>query len=168
MSIAINVKKGIRPDGNEKVLSYAEEKSMSDRIRDFESELSGKEVQQGLSYQPKDVQAVEKWLNHYKKMKSTMGAQRFEGKERADAEMELKRIEQQIARKWNGRIPSYQELWITHRAGAQYLDLVQTWVRLNKDREYGAFISRWKYLRRRREPEDPNADNVLHLFDRRS
>lgn len=160
------VKQGIRPS-NEKVLSYAEEQAADKRIKDLETELMGKEVQQGLSFQPKDIQTIEKWLAHYKKMKANMGATKFEGKDRTQAEIEMRRIIQAIEKKWNGHIPSYQELWINQRAGIQYLQLVQNWIRLNVDREYGELVKRWKYLRRRMEPDDPNADNVLHLFDRR-
>lgn len=163
----IVVKKGVRP-GEGKVLSYAEEKAMNDRIKDLENEFMGKEIQQGLSFQPRDIQTVEKWLNHYKQMKSSMGAQRYEGKERLQAEIELRRIDQAVTQKWGGRIPSYQELWVTPKSGGiQYLNLVQMWVKLNADREYSELIRRWRYLRRRMEPSDPNADNILHLFDRR-
>jgi hypothetical protein len=162
----LNIKRGVRP-GEGKVLSYAEEKAADQRIKDFENELMGKEVAQGLSFTPDKIQAVEKWLAHYKKMKSQMGAHRYEGKERGEAEVEIRRIEQRIAVKWGGRIPSYQELWITQKQGIQYLNLVQQWVKHNADREYNELIRRWKYLRRRMEPEDPHADNVLHLFDRR-
>lgn len=162
----ILVKKGLRPE-KEPVWSYAEEKAAELRIKDFENEVMGKEVQQGLSFQPKDINAVEKWLAHYKKMKASLGARRYDGKDRVQAEVELRRIEQRIAQKWGGKIPSYQELWINQRAGIDYLKLVQTWVRLNADREYGELIRRWKTLRRGMEPEDPSADNVLHLFDKR-
>ena len=159
-------KKGLRPS-EEKVLSYAEEKAAEQRIKDLENELSGGEVGQGLSFQPKNIQTVEKWLNHYKKMKAGMGAHKYTGKDREQAEIEIRKIEQALAQKWGGRIPSYSELWINQKQGIQYLNLVQQWVKHNADRQYNELIRRWKYLRRRMEPDDPHADNVLHLFDRK-
>lgn len=160
------VKKGVRPSEG-KVLSFAEEKAADDRIKELESQLMGKEVQQGLSFEPRDVKTIENWLAHYKKMKANQGAQKFEGTERVSAEMELRRIEDAIRVCWGGRIPNYSELWINQRAGIDYLNLVQKWVKLNANREFHELIRRWKYIRRRMEPEDPNADNILHLYDRK-
>jgi hypothetical protein len=159
----ISVKKGIRPAQTD-TLSFAEEKAAEQRIRDLEAELSRTEVQQGLSYEPKDIQGIEKRLAHYKALKTGKGAKRFEGQERVQAEVEIRRIEQALARKWGGRVPTYQEYWQNQRAGISYLKLVNKIVELNRDREYAELVRRWKVLRRGMEPDDPVADNVLHLF----
>lgn len=160
------VKKGFRPE-NSRVMSYAEERAAEERIKDLEAEMMGKEVRQGLTYQPKDIQTVEKWLAHYKQLKASRGAVRLEGKERVQAEVELRRIEDRIRVIWGGKIPSFQEIWITPRAGIDYLNLVNKFVELGKNREFHELVRRWKSIRRQMEPSDPNADNILHLYDRK-
>jgi hypothetical protein len=158
------VKSGIRPD-KERVLSVQEERFASNKIQELEKVMEGKETQQGLSFEPRDIQSVEKWLTHYKALKARGGATRFEGKERAQAEMELRRLVDAIAKKWGGKIPSWEEYNITPRnGGIRYHQLRDRIVKINKDREYAELIRRWKYVRRRMEPDDESADSVLHLF----
>ena len=163
MSLSFSTATKVRPDQG-KVLSYAEERALDEKIKQLESEADGKEIQQGLSYTPKDSGLIKKHLEQLKQIKASGSAQKFQGNERREAEVEIRRIEQMIAKKWGGRIPTLREYWVTPKAGIDYLRLVDRIVKLNKDREYAEMIRRWKYLRRRMDPEDVLADNVLNLF----
>ena len=163
MSLSLNVGSKIRPD-REKILSFAEERAVNEKIKQLKSELGGTEVQQGLSFTPKDPGLLKKHLERLEQIKSAGSAQRFEGTERREAEVEIRRIEQMIAKKWGGRVPTFDEYWVKPTAGIRFLKMKETIVRLNKDREYAELIRRWKALKRRMEPEDELSDNVLNLF----
>jgi hypothetical protein len=163
MSLSLNVGSKIRPD-REKVLSFAEERAVKEKIKTLEAELGGTEVQQGLSYTPRDPAILKKHLERLKQIESSGSAQRYEGNERREAEVEIRRIEQMIAKKWGGRIPTFDEYWVKPTAGIRFLKMRDTIVRLNKDREYAELIRRWKSLKRRMEPDDELSDNVLNLF----
>lgn len=148
-----------------KVLSHAEDKFLAEKEKQIEADLSRREIQQGVTFEPKDPQILEKRLAEVKKLRQNANMQRLEGSERVRAESELKKIEDIFAKKWGGRIPTHSEYWMRPKEGGiQYLNLVDRISRLNKDREYQELIKRWKFLRRGLEPDDKHIDNTMNLF----
>lgn len=163
--MALTLRKGSSLPKSHRVLSYAEEQFIDAKQKDIERDLRKGELQQGVNFEPKDLKSLEKRLNDLKQIKSRYGAVRLTGKEREQAEKELKLLEARIAAKWGGRIPSYTEYWQRPKEGGiHYLNLVDKIADLNRDAEYCELIRRWKYLRRRMEPENKRIDSVLHLF----
>lgn len=154
---------GIRP---RRVMSFGEEQYLDDKIKYLEAQKGRKEIQQGVSHDPKDIKGLDKRLDELKTIKNRYGAVRLEGKERMQAELEIKRLEDLMAKKWGpGGFPSYAQYWMRPKEGGiQYLNLVDKIYRLNADREYAEYMRRWKYLRRCLEPDDRNIDSTLHLF----
>jgi len=157
----------VRPSGHRpsRSLSYGEEKYLNEQINYLEDQKSRKEVQQGVNYDPRDMHLVNKKLAELKTVRGQHATVRLEGKERVQAELELKQIEDAIAKKWGGKLPTYAEYWMNQKQGGiHYLNLVNKIYKLNKDLEYAALISRWKSIRRGLEPEDKDISNTLHLF----
>lgn len=164
--MALTLRKGAAPFRPAKrVLSYAEERFLDEKKTQLEAALNNKELQQGVNFEHRDKPLLEKRLAELKQIKNRFGAVRVEGRERAQSELEIKRIEQAIPRKWGGRIPSYAEYWMRPKEGGiRYLNLVDKIASLNSDPEYTELVKRWKYLRRRMEPEDKRISSTLHLF----
>lgn len=164
--MALTLRKGAAPFRPAKrVLSVQEEDFLDAKRKDLEHALNNKEMQQGVNFEHRDRPLLEKRLAELKAIKDRYGAVRLEGRERVQAEVEIKRLEQAIARKWGGRVPSYSEYWMRPKdGGIRYLNLVDKIADLNRDPEYAEYIKRWKYLRRRMEPKDRRIDSTLHLF----
>lgn len=164
--MALTLRKGAAPFRSAKrVLSWKEEDFLNQRAKDLEHSLHSKELQQGVNFEHRDKALLEKKLSELKSIKNRYGATRLDGQDRVKAEMELKRLETAIAQKWGGRVPTYQEYWVTPKLGGiRYMTLVNKIAKLNADPEYSAYVQRWKYVRRRMEPEDRLIDSTLHLF----
>lgn len=163
--MALTLRKGTSVERTRRVLSFAEEQFLDAKKKDIERDIQRGEVQQGVNFEPKDIKNLQKRLDDLKTIKNRYGAVRLAGKEREQAEKEIKLIEARIAVKWGGRIPSYTEYWQKPKdGGIHYLNLVDKIAELNSDREYSELVKRWKYLRRRLEPENKRIDSVLNLF----
>jgi hypothetical protein len=161
----LTLRKGNEVSSNRRVMSYSEEQFLKEKEKQIEKELKRGELQQGVNYEPKHVEILEKRLKELKANLNRYGAQRFSGQERVQAEKELKLIEERIRQMWGGNIPSYVEYWMRPKEGGiHYMNLVDKIVELEQSREYGELVRRWKYLRRRLEPENRRIDSILHLF----
>ena len=147
-----------------RVLSYAEEDALKSKVRVLEDNLKGKELQQGVKIEPRDIKAQEEKLRHMKEVLRQGGAVRLEGRERVHAEMEIKRLEEEMKKMWGGKFPTYAEHWTTPKAGMAYRNYVNKIVNLNRSKQYGELVRRWKYLRRRLEPQDALIDSTMQLF----
>lgn len=150
-----------------KILSFQEEKAIKDKVHQLEDNIKGKEIQQGVKVEPRDIKALEAKLRGMREVLNQGGAVRLEGRERVHAEMEIKRLEEEIKKMWGGSIPSYDEHWMTAKAGIRYRSYVNKLVFLNSSRKYAELVRRWKYLRRRLEPQDSRIDSTMHLFSTR-
>lgn len=160
----LTLRRGMAPRLSNRVLSYAEDKYLAEKEKQMEQDLSRKEISQGVNWEPRDEKLLTKKLADVKAIRSKFATERLEGKDRARAEKEISLIEQAIAKKWGGRIPSHTEYWMRPKEGGiRYLNLVDSIVRNNSDREYAGLIQRWKFLRRSLEPNDRRIDNTMHL-----
>ncbi len=148
-----------------RVLSWKEEDFLDQKVKDLENAKYNKEIQQGVNFEHRDKALIDRKLSELKTIKSRYGAERIEGNERAQAELELKRLERAIAQKWGGRVPTHAEYWIRPKEGGiRYLQLRDKIANLNRDQEYAEYVKRWKSIRRRMEPADKTIDSTLHLF----
>lgn len=161
--MALTLRRGMVPRSN-RVLSYAEDKFLAEKEKQMESDLSRKELSQGVNWEPKDEKVLRSRLADVKAIRNKFTAERLSGKERVQAEKEITLIEQALAKKWGGKIPSHSEYWMRPKEGGiRYLGLVDSIARVNSDPEYSELIKRWKYLRRGLEPNDRRIDNTMHL-----
>ena len=161
----LTLRKGTSVARTQRVLSYAEEKFLDAKQKDIERDIRHGELQQGVNFEPKEIKNLQKRLDDLKTVKNRYGAVRLSGKEREQAEKEIKLIEARVAVKWGGRIPTYTEYWQRPKEGGiHFQNLVDKITELNSDREYQELIKRWKFLRRGLEPQNKRIDSVLHLF----
>lgn len=147
-------------------LSFAEERSLREKEKWLDGVYKKKEVSQGVTHDPKDLSRVKSKLDSVRSQLK-FAPVRAEGKERLQIEIEVKRIEQRMAQFWGGSFPTWEEHWIKPKDGGirynKYRDKI---VEVNKSAEYANLHRRWKFLRRRLEPQDPNISNSLHLYRR--
>lgn len=164
--MALTLRKGAEPFRPAKrVLSWKEEDFLDQKRKDLEHAMNSKEIQQGLNFEHRDKAVLQKRIDELKSIKNRYGAVRLENRERVQAEVEIQRLEKAIAKKWGGRVPTYAEYWTRPKEGGiRYLQLRDKIANLNRDAEYSEYVKRWKYLRRRMEPEDRQIDSTLHLF----
>lgn len=164
--MALTLRKDAAPfQSAKRVMSWKEEDFLNQKMKDLENAKNNKEIQQGVNFEHRDKPLLEKKLAELKTIKSRYGATRLDGRERVQAEMESKRLEQAIARKWGGRVPTYAEYWVRPKEGGlRFMQLRDKIANLNRDVEYAEYVKRWKSIRRRMEPDDRNIDSILHLF----
>lgn len=144
-------------------LSYSEERSLREKRQWFDSIYKKKEIQQGVAHDPKDLARVKSKIDAIDNQ-LRFAPTRAVGAERVRIEMELKRIEEEIAKMWGGKIPTWAEYWTRPKEGGiHYANLRDKLVKLNQSAEYSNLIRRWQFLRRRLEPQDRNIASTLHL-----
>lgn len=147
------------------ILSFNAERTISQKVKQLEDDIKGKEIQQGVKIEPRDIRVLEQKLRGMRETLKQGAASRLEGRERQQAEMEIKRLEEAMKKFWGGRFPSQEEHWITPKAGGiRYRNYVNKITQINSSKQYAELIRRWKHLRRRLEPSDPDISNTLHLM----
>lgn len=145
-----------------KHLSFAEEQSLNQKIQNLEDAKDGVELKnaQGVTTETKDPKAINAQLAHLKKIKEAQTVERAVGAERDKLEKEEALLRARLDPKM-----SWDEYSMTQRKhGMRYQRLVQQIGKWNSDQQYQTDMKRWKYVRRRLDPDDPNVSNVMHLF----
>jgi hypothetical protein len=145
-----------------KHLSYAEEQTLKQKIQQLEDARDGVEVKgaQGVVNQAKDKKIVSANLDRLKKIQEAQAVQRADGVERAELEKEEKILRDRLdpGMTWD------QYSTTQRKHGMRYQKLVGQIQKWNSDQKYQADVARWKYIRRRLDPDDPNISNTMHLF----
>ena len=145
-------------------LGFSEERALREKEQWLDSMYRKKEINQGVSHNPKDLAKVKQKLDAVRDQ-LRYAPTRAEGKERVQIEMEIKRLEESMAKSWGGKFPTWEEHWITPKSGGvrynMYRDRI---VEVNKSKEYAQLFRRWQFLRRRLEPQDASIANSMHLY----
>ena len=142
-------------------LSYGEERSLDRQINDLENQSEGSEIVQGLSHQVRDKQLVQKRIAELKRIRETRCVRRAVGRE-AD---EITREVEALTTKLQKGMPSWETYAFTRRReGMRYIRLRDWIIKSEMDQTRRNMIIRWKYLKRRLDPDDPHAASIINLF----
>ena len=115
---------------------------------------------QGVVHETKDKKVLSQRLSQLKKIHDAQKVEEARGEERVNLEKE-----EEILRKRLDPKMTWDEYSMTQRKhGIRYQKLVTQIQKWNSDPVYQADIKKWKYIRRRLDPQDPNISNVMHLF----
>lgn len=150
------------PDAKPKTLSFSEEKVLETKIRQLQDASDGIEVEgmQGVNYQARDKKVVDEKLAKLKEMQAANKVERATGPEREKLEIREKLLRAEL----DPGISYDKYISLRRKDGIPYLKLVQQIVKFDADNVRQQKISEWKRIRRRLEPEDRDASNVMHLF----
>jgi len=142
-------------------LSHGEEQSLERQIVDLEKQADGAEIQQGLNYQAPNKVNVQKRIAELRRIRETRSVRKAVGPERDSVEMELNKLmaELQVG------MPTWKEYSHTRKKDGSVYNTVKQWIiRSQADPARTQKIIRWKYLRRRLDPENPYIASTMKLF----
>lgn len=145
-----------------KHLGFAEQKALEEQIRQLQDAHDEVEVEgaQGVKHETRDRKGLSQRLAHLKKIHDAQKVVEATGAERENLEKEEKILRERLDPKM-----SWDEYSMTQRKhGMRYQRLVAQIQKWNSDPKYQADMKKWKYIRRRLDPNDPNISNVMHLF----
>lgn len=154
----------VKKSYHETGLSYSEERSLREREQWLDAIYKKKEIQQGVTHDPKDLARVKAKLDAVRHQLRFSPA-RAVGNERVRLEMEIKKIEERLKQFWGGKFPTWTEYNMRPKEGGiHYNYLRDKLVELNQSQEFCNLTRRWQFLRRRLEPQDRNIANTINLF----
>jgi len=142
-------------------LSHGEEKSIDRQLEDLEKQIEETEIVQGLSHQAHDKGAVQRRISELRRIRETRSVRRAVGREREAIEREV----QSLTATLQEGMPSWTEyVGLRRRDGMRYIKLKNWILQTEQDQNRQRMILRWKYLRRRLDPDDPHAADMMNLF----
>lgn len=146
----------------QKSLSLAEEKALNEKINYLEDVRDGVEIKdaQGVTHEVKDPKALEENIRRLKSIRDTQSVEMATGSERVALEKEEALLRERLdpGMSWD------EYMNTKRRDGMRFIKLVNKIQQWNSDAQRQSDIKRWKYIRRRLDPQDPNASNTMNLF----
>jgi hypothetical protein len=144
-----------------KPLMAAEEAVIRKKIRDLEDILNEAEIVQGVNHKASNKQAIQAEKQRLEHILLTRSVQEATGNDRLAIEREVKALQEDLQK----GMPSWNEFMNTTRKhGMNYVKLRNWILKCESDPERRRKIERWKYLKRRLDPTDPDASNTMQLF----
>lgn len=144
-----------------KVLTPQEERSIDQNIASLTELKDEKEIVQGVNYEAKDVESIDRRIKELQRLKQMHGVPIISPKERERVQKELTLLEDDLRKD----MPSWEVyVGLTPKDGARYTSLVRKIVKWESDPVRRQKVQRWKTLRRLLEPEDPTASSTMYLF----
>jgi hypothetical protein len=146
----------------QKSLSFAEEKALDEKISYLQDVKDGVELKdaQGVNHQVKDSKALDENLSRMKAIREAHGVQRVMGPER----VELEKQEKLLREKLDPGMTWHEYMNTKRSDGMRFIRLVEKIRKWNSDPIYQRDVKTWKSIRRRLDPDDANASNVMNLF----
>jgi hypothetical protein len=142
-------------------LSMQEEQVMKKRLRLLEDMRDDVEIMQGVNYEAKDPAKLDAEIARLKQSLSTKSVQAATGAERDSVLREISSLEEDLKK----GMPKWDIYANTRRRdGMAYVKLKNQIMKWESDPERKRKVARWKYLRRRLDPSDPDIANTMHLF----
>lgn len=142
-------------------LTLAEERALDQQIQEAEDQLDEVERKQGINYTTENREATENKLRELRKVRASRAVVEASGREREKIEAEANAIRSELQKD----MPSWAEYSMTTRKdGPKYIRLKNLIVKWELDPVRRQKVSRWKYLRRRLDPSDPQIANTMYLF----
>lgn len=143
-------------------LSLKEEEVLKKRLALLEDIRDGKEIVQGVSYESKNPKQLEDEMLAIKKELEFRSVKSATGTDRADVLRELKILEEDLRK----GIPSWDVYVNTKRRdGISFLKLRNWIMKCETDPVRRSKVKRWKFLRRRLDPQDPFIADTMFLFE---
>ena len=142
-------------------LSHGEEKSLDHQISDLENQVKGSEIVQGLNHEVRDKGAVERRIAELKRIRETRSVTRATGREAEAIEREVASLTEKL----QVGMPTWKDYsFLKRKDGMNYIQLRNWIVKSELDETRKSMIARWKYLKRRLDPDDPHAASMMNLF----
>lgn len=146
---------------NRSSISHSEETSIDRQIEDLEKQVDGAEIRQGLNYQAPNRANVQKKIAELRRIRETRSVRKAVGREREQIEMEIGDLKEELQK----GMPTFKEYSFTRKKDGPFYNALVQWIaKSESDPVRVGRIKRWKYLRRRLDPENPRIASTTLLF----
>lgn len=150
------------PMQNAKILSIGEEKAIDKAVNDLKDIRDEVEIAQGVNFEAKNKGDINKKIADLERIKRNHSVPQLSDGERQKALTELRDLEVDLRRD----MPTWRNYERSRpQDGAAHHAMVRLIVKWEGDALRRAKVQRWKTLRRLTNPDDPQASNVMYLFE---
>lgn len=154
--------KNEKPKIGTQSLSLWEEERLKKRLALLEDMRDGKEIVQGVAYDPRNPKKLDEEIESIKKELDMRSVKAAVGSDRQEVVRELKSLEEDLRK----NMPTWDHYVGTRRRdGIAYVKLVNSIIQNESDPIRRKKIHRWKFLRRRLDPTNPYIANTMYLFE---